>query len=88
MRFSALSIVSMSMTEVTTKPPRPIAVSRPTLRVKELICSITVSTAGVSGSTFSRMKSCRAVVHSSNTGNAVDTASATVKSGTSASSVV
>ena len=88
MRFSALSTVSISITEVTTKPAMPMAVRRAAFCEKELICSITVSTAGVSGSTFSRMKSCREPIHSSNTGKAVVTASATVNSGTSESSVV
>ena len=47
-----------------------------------------VSTAGVSGSTFSRMKSCSEPIHWSNTGNAVVMASATVRSGTIESSEV
>ena len=46
MRFSALSTVSISITDVTAKPNTPIAVRRPTLRVNELTWSITVSIAG------------------------------------------
>ena len=81
-------MVSISITEVTTKPAMPIAVRRAAFSEKVLICSISVLTAGVSGRTFSRMKSCSELIHSSNAGKAVETASATVKSGTSESSVV
>jgi hypothetical protein len=88
MRLSALSTVSISITAVTAKPAVPIAVRRAAFCVNELICSMIVSTAGVSGRTFSRTKSCSAPSHSSNTGKAVVMASATVKSGTSESSVV
>src|SRR6266850_2433176 len=49
MRLSALSTVSISITEVTTKPAMPIAVRRAAFCEKELTCSTTES--DVSGGT-------------------------------------
>src|SRR6185436_5216189 len=80
--LSAVSMVVISITAVTKKNPRPIAVRRPALLLNVLICSITVSMPAASGSTFSSRKSCSALIASSNTGNALATASATVISGT------
>ncbi len=88
MPFIASSMVRMRSTAVTAKKAMPIAVSRPAFCVKELICSAMVSTPRASGRKFFRMNSCSTAMVWSNTGNAVEMASATVNSGTSDSSVV
>ena len=88
MRLRESSMVSMSITAVTTKNAVPMAVRRPAFSVKERICSAIVSTPRASGRKFSNTNVCSALTAWSNTGNAVEAASATVKSGTSASSVV
>ena len=87
-RFSASSIVSMSMTAVMKKNPMPMAVSRPAASVNSWICSRMVSMPRASGRKFSKMNVCSASTASSNTGKAVEAASTTVKNGTSDSSVV
>ena len=81
-------MVIISITAVTKKNTRPIAVRRPALLVNAVIWSAMVSMPCASGRKFSSRKSCSAPMVSSNTGNAVATASATVISGTSDSSVV
>ncbi|MNC94105.1 hypothetical protein D3C83_108770 [compost metagenome] len=85
--MSDTSIVIIIITEVTKKNSRPIAVSRPAFCVNAVICSTMVSMPA-SGRKFSSRNSCSWPMVSSNTGKAVDTASATVSSGTSESRVV
>ena len=82
MRFSASSMVSMSITAVTTRKARPIAVSRPACSESPSSCSVRFSSPCASGRKFSNRNSCSVVIASSNTGNAVAAASATVSSGT------
>ena len=82
------SMVIISITAVTKKNPRPIAVSLPALRVKEVTWLAITSMPRASGRKFCSTNCCSAAVVWPNTGKAVDTASATVNRGTSDSSVV
>ena len=88
MRLRVSSIVSISITAVTTRNARPIVVSRPACSVNDRICSLIVSTPSASGRKFSNRKSCSVLIAASNTGNAVESDSATARSGTIESSVV
>src|SRR5258706_5551793 len=88
MRLMVLSMVSISITAVTAKAPRPMAVSRPAWRENEPIWSTKRCRPGVSGSAFCSTKAWNAATAFSNAGKALATASTTASSGASDSSVV